>query len=229
MGVGWSVSEVDTEYCKYRGSNLSKREGSLTASIVHFAAGFPYLTYVTLSRPLWLFLHRWFAQLSFGHIWEGSNYPSRSCNGPNGPKGPKFTQNIFSKIFAKNGFYSPAAGQTVFANILLVLWSLRCIHWSKWSPRRCAFTGCSFIQQFFKIRLVDGKIDRSLVMNISTAGHRMDLSPCEDRMEIGSTLSELLASQKPGHGSGRSTQIFRRTTEELASLVNHKLICVTLF
>ena len=25
--------------------------------------------------------------------WEGSNYPSRSCNGPNGPKGPKFKQN----------------------------------------------------------------------------------------------------------------------------------------
>ena len=22
--------------------------------------------------------------------WQGSNYPSRSCNGPNGPKGPKF-------------------------------------------------------------------------------------------------------------------------------------------
>ena len=25
--------------------------------------------------------------------WEGSNYHSRSCNGPNWPKGPKFTQN----------------------------------------------------------------------------------------------------------------------------------------
>ena len=37
--------------------------------------------------------------------WEGSNYPSRSCNGPNGPKGPKFKQNkrkavIFSAFLA---------------------------------------------------------------------------------------------------------------------------------
>ena len=29
--------------------------------------------------------------------WEGSNYPSRSCNGPNGPKGPKFKQNKYKR------------------------------------------------------------------------------------------------------------------------------------
>ena len=32
----------------------------------------------------------------------------------------------------------------------------------------------------------------------------MDLSPCEDREEIGSTVSEIYASQKRGHGPGRS-------------------------
>ena len=32
--------------------------------------------------------------------WEGSNYPSRSCDGPNGPKGPKFDKTqIYSAYF----------------------------------------------------------------------------------------------------------------------------------
>ena len=38
-------------------------------------------------RPFWLLCFRWFAHLICP--WEGSNYPIRSCNGPNGPKEPK--------------------------------------------------------------------------------------------------------------------------------------------
>ena len=55
-------------------------------------------------------------------------------------------------------------------------WNMRgiywCIHWSEWSSRRCASAGYRSIQQFFKIRPVNGKIDRTLVMTISTPGHR---------------------------------------------------------
>ena len=43
------------------------------------------------TRPVWLLFHQWFAHLIWP--WEGPNYPSRSCNGPNGPKRPKFKQN----------------------------------------------------------------------------------------------------------------------------------------
>ena len=46
-------------------------------------------------RPFGLLCSRWFAHLIWP--WEGSNYPSRSCNGPNGPKGPKFEQNKTKK------------------------------------------------------------------------------------------------------------------------------------
>ena len=59
-----------------------------------------------------------------------------------------------SKIFAKNVFLP---SKQFFANILLILWSYRCIHWAKWSSHRCAFTGYSLTQQFLKIRSVDGK------------------------------------------------------------------------
>ena len=30
--------------------------------------------------------------------WDGSNYPSRSCNGPDEPKGPKYKQNKQTKF-----------------------------------------------------------------------------------------------------------------------------------
>ena len=41
--------------------------------------GLFWLTFLVV-RPFW-----------FWH-WEGSNYPFRSCNGPNGPKGSKFNK-----------------------------------------------------------------------------------------------------------------------------------------
>ena len=41
-------------------------------------------------RPFWLLFPRWFAHLFGPGTWKGSNYHSRSRNGPNGPKGPKF-------------------------------------------------------------------------------------------------------------------------------------------
>ena len=44
-----------------------------------------------LSQPFWLPFSWWFAHLFWP--WEGSNYPSRSRDGPNGLKGPKFKQN----------------------------------------------------------------------------------------------------------------------------------------
>ena len=58
-----------------------------------------------------------------------------------------------------------------FANILQIFWSFKGVHWWKWRSRRCAFDGYNFIQQFFKICLLDVKTDRTLVMTISTAGH----------------------------------------------------------
>ena len=39
--------------------------------------------------------------------WEGSNYPSRSCNGPYGPKGPKFKQNKTSGRFSSKSCFRP--------------------------------------------------------------------------------------------------------------------------
>ena len=39
------------------------------------------------SRPIWLLFPG--GSPTFVWPWEESNYPSRSCNGPNGPKGPK--------------------------------------------------------------------------------------------------------------------------------------------
>ena len=43
-------------------------------------------------RPFWLLFFSG-GSPTFIWPWEGSNYPSQSCNGPNGPKGPKFKQN----------------------------------------------------------------------------------------------------------------------------------------
>ena len=86
-----------------------------------------------------------------------------------------------AKYSRKNGFHVLRRSRPFFADILLILWSFTCIHWSKWSSvkwskmkikSRCASAGCSFIQQLLQIRPVDGKLDRTLVMTISIAGHR---------------------------------------------------------
>ena len=73
---------------------------------------------------------------------------------------------------AKIAMVCPAVWQPkqFFANILPIFWSFTGVHWWKWSSRRCAFNGYSLIQEFLKMWPVDGKIDRTLVMTISTVG-----------------------------------------------------------
>ena len=53
--------------------------------------------------------------------WEGSNYPSRSCNGPNGPKGSKFkTKQKRDKMKNRLQWYSvvtPEPALNTFAHL----------------------------------------------------------------------------------------------------------------
>ena len=59
----------------------------------------------------------------------------------------------------------------------------------------------------------------------------MGLSLCEDRMEVGSTVSEIYASQNRGHGPGRAarTQICLIWKNSLRSLTRARVAVTATF